>query len=87
MRFVYTRAYKRQFKKLPREVQEKVIECLALFITNEAHPLLNNHSLRFEWSGYRSINVTGDYRLIFKKESRTLVRLEQVGTHGELYEA
>ncbi len=87
MHFVYSRVYKRQFKKLPRDVQEKAIERLSLFIANEAHPLLKNHPLRFEWSGYRSINVTGDYRLILKKESRTLVRLEQIGTHSELYGA
>lgn len=61
------------------------MERLELFTKDETHPLLDNHPLRFEWKGYRSINITGDYRLIFKKETDTLVRLEEVGTHSELY--
>lgn len=28
-------------------------------------PLLNNHSLTGKWRGYRSINITGDWRAIF----------------------
>jgi len=85
MEFLYSRLYKRQFRKLPRELQIKVTQRLALFINDEMHPLLDNHPLRFDWGGYRSINITGDYRLIFKKVSDLLVRLEAVGTHSELY--
>lgn len=85
MEFVYSRLYKKQFRKLSRDMQVKVMRRLALFIEDEVHPLLDNHALRFDWKGYRSINVTGDYRLIFKKESDTRVRLEAVGTHSELY--
>lgn len=85
MEFVYSRLYKKQFRKLSRDMQVKVMRRLALFIEDEVHPLLDNHALRFDWKGYRSINVTGDYWLIFKKESDTRVRLEAVGTHSELY--
>ena len=86
MHFLHSRVYKRQFKKLPRDLQTKVMERLALFVQNEMHPLLDNHPLKFDWEGYRSINITGDYRVIFKKASETLVRLEAVGTHSELYD-
>lgn len=85
MEFLYSRIYKRQFKKLPNDLQRKVMERLTLFMQDEMYPLLDNHPLRFEWKGYRSINITGDYRLIFKKETERMVRLEEVGTHGELY--
>lgn len=85
MEFVYSRLYKRQFKRLPRDLQMKVMERLSLFVRDEMHPLLDNHPLGHQWTGLRSINITGDYRTIFKKESATLVRLEAVGTHHELY--
>lgn len=85
MEFSYSRIYKRQFRKLPQDLRYKVMERLELFMKDEMHPLLDNHPLRFEWKGYRSINITGDYRLIFKKESDLLVRLEEVGSHSELY--
>ncbi|MBI5003911.1 type II toxin-antitoxin system mRNA interferase toxin, RelE/StbE family [Candidatus Kaiserbacteria bacterium] len=85
MQFVFSRLYKRQFKKLPLDLQVKVMIRLDLFMQDETHPLLDNHQLRFEWQGYRSMNITGDYRVIFKKESDDMVRLEQVGTHHELY--
>ena len=63
----------------------KVMNRLALFEQSERHPLLDNHPLKFEWEGYRSISITGDLRLIFKKYPADLVRLEAVGTNGELY--
>ncbi|MEK7068832.1 MAG: type II toxin-antitoxin system mRNA interferase toxin, RelE/StbE family [Patescibacteria group bacterium] len=85
MEFLHAPLYKRQFRKLPQDMQRKVMERLVLFMQDETHPLLYNHALRFEWTGYRSINITGDYRMIFKKVSETMVRLEQVGTHNELY--
>lgn len=85
MNFSYSPIFKRQFRKLPRGLQRKVMERLALFRSDERHPLLNNHPLKAEWNGCRGINITGDYRLVFKKESDALVRLEQVGTHSELY--
>ena len=85
MEFFHSPIYKRQFRKLPGDVQKKVMERLALFMQYEMHPLLNNHPLRFEWTGYRSVNITVDYRMIFRKISITFVRLEQVGTHSELY--
>lgn len=85
MEFLYARIYKRQFKKPPPDLQQKVMQRLALFLSDEMSPILDNHPLRFEWKGYRSINITGDYRLIFKKESDMLIRLEEIGTHSELY--
>jgi mRNA-degrading endonuclease YafQ of YafQ-DinJ toxin-antitoxin module len=85
MEFLHAPLYKRQFRKLPQDIQRKVIERLALFMRDEMHHLLYNHPLRFEWAGYQSTNITGDYRVIFKKASIAVVRLEQVGTHSELY--
>lgn len=85
MEFIYSRDFKKQFAKLSPSLKRAVQERIFMFTGDEFHPLLNNHKLTGEWRGYRSINVTGDYRLIFKKETEHLTRLEAVGTHPQLY--
>jgi len=42
-------------------------ERLKIFIINKYHPILNNHSLSGKLHYYRSINVSGDWRAIFKE--------------------
>ena len=85
MRFSEHRVFGRQYKKLPREVQERVGERLALLIASERNPLLNDHKLNPPWEGYRSINITGDYRLVYKKLSPDIYFLRAVGTHHQLF--
>ena len=85
MEFAHSKLFKKQFQKLPPGVRQAAETRIELFKREEFHPLLNNHKLKEEFEGYRSINVTGDYRIIFKKETEFLVRLEQIGTHPQLY--
>jgi addiction module RelE/StbE family toxin len=49
---------------------------------------LNNHPLRDEWTGYRSIDITADYRAIYKevREGKELnAYFIALGNHQELY--
>ena len=55
-----------------------------IFLEDEFNPVLNNHSLRGKYQGYRSINITGDIRVIYKKE-REIVIFVTIGNHSELY--
>jgi mRNA-degrading endonuclease YafQ of YafQ-DinJ toxin-antitoxin module len=59
-----------------------------LFASEPFHPLLNNHPLTSDRTGQRTINVTGDWRIIFKELSDgkyELVELVDIGTHSQLY--
>ena len=87
MRFLEHRLFGRQYKRLPHEVQEKVGERLALLVANERNPLLNNHKLNSPYEGYRSINITGDWRLVYKKIGTDTYYMRAVGTHHQLYGA
>lgn len=60
-------------------------ERLRLFVDEPFHPLLNDHSLRGEHQNQRSINVTGDVRIIYEMVSKDVAKLIDIGTHGELY--
>lgn len=79
------RAFKRQYKKLDRALRERFEERLYLLTSDEANPLLDNHKLHPPYEGYRSINVTGDVRLIYKKIGADTYYLRAIGTHHQLY--
>jgi len=66
-------------------LKARVGERLELLVGNEFDPLLNNHKLQGEDASYRSINVTGDVRIVYRKTSRDAYLLVAIGTHSELY--
>ena len=80
------RQFKKDFKKLPSPVRQKLFERLNTFVTSPFSPVLNNHALSGVYRGYRSINITGDYRVIFDPLDENTLRLMRVGTHPQLYE-
>ncbi|PIR57292.1 MAG: type II toxin-antitoxin system YafQ family toxin [Parcubacteria group bacterium CG10_big_fil_rev_8_21_14_0_10_41_35] len=48
-------------------------------------PFANNHALSGDRQPYRSINITGDYRLIYEQYDEDTVRLIDIDTHSNLY--
>ena len=71
MIIVYHRHSKKSYKKLSPKVKEKLEERLRLFSKDEFDPILNNHALKGKFLGYRSINVTGNVRAIFKRDAQS----------------
>ncbi|MCK5588958.1 MAG: type II toxin-antitoxin system mRNA interferase toxin, RelE/StbE family [Candidatus Pacebacteria bacterium] len=84
MKIFYSNKFKKQFKKLPPHAILNFEKKLKLFLNDSDCLSLNNHKLHGEYQDRRSINITGDYRLIFTKKEGDLY-LEAVGTHSELY--
>jgi addiction module RelE/StbE family toxin len=78
--------FKKQFGVLSEKIKSKVHERLKIFTLNESDPILNNHQLHGEYAGCRSINITGDIRIIYKKSNENHYRLLVIGTHSQLYE-
>jgi addiction module RelE/StbE family toxin len=67
-------------------MQDKISARLDLFMSDEFAVILNNHELHGEYAGCRSINVTGDVRIIYEKHGGDVQFLMDFGTHGQLYE-
>lgn len=89
MQIYYHKEFKKQYKKLPKNVNLAFKKRLALFMLDSFHPLLNNHSLSGKYSGCRSINVSGDYRAIyfhFIQSNSDVIEFLQIGTHAQLYD-
>jgi addiction module RelE/StbE family toxin len=73
------------YQKFEEKFKEKVDKKLLLFGKNPFYHLLENHRLIGEYQGYRSINITGDFRAIYKELSDKEVIFVKIGTHSQLY--
>ena len=85
MEILSHKAFKKQFQKLPLKVKKKFFDKMELFLNNQFHPLLNNHAVDGVYLGWRSINITGDYRALYEQKSEDVVMFMRIGTHSELY--
>lgn len=81
----YTKAFNKQFEKLPEKRQKQARAAVALFLQDITAASLRNHALKGEWQGYRSISAGGDFRLHFKVVDSDTVLFVAVGTHSQLY--
>ena len=85
MRFTTHRVFERQTKKLQKKLRNQMWERLAILEIDESNPLLNDHKLGPPYESYRSINITGDYRAVYRSHSGDDVIFISVGTHHQLY--
>ncbi len=89
----YTHVYSNKefiklYKKADVRIRKSTDERLRIFGKNPFEAGLNNHPLRDEREGYRSIDITNDYRAIYKeaKEGEEMnAYFVALGTHEELY--
>jgi addiction module RelE/StbE family toxin len=80
----FIKLYKKADVRLKKSVDEK----LRVFVKNPFELGLNNHALQDEWEGYRSIDITNDYRAIYeelKEGEKVKASFVALGTHKELY--
>ncbi len=83
--FVFSKRFKKNFAKLRGTFQARVGERLKLFSEDNFSAILQNHKLHGKYEEYRSINVTADIRIIFRKMGEDRYFLLDIGTHSELY--
>lgn len=84
----FSKNFDKQLKKSPIKIKIAFRNRLELFLENSFHGLLKNHVLTGSYEGFRSINVTGDWRAIFyeivEDETKTIIFIA-LGTHSQLY--
>ena len=78
------RNFKKQYKRLSESQKNKFKQRRNLFLSDEFDPILNNHALKGKYLGYRSINITGDLRVLYKKEGNMMI-FTVIDTHSNLY--
>lgn len=77
--------FKKMFQKCLPSVQKKFHERIAVFLKNPFDEELSNHALRGEYDGLRSINITGDIRVIYDPIDNAHVRFIAIGSHAKLH--
>ena len=94
MKIKLHRDFEKQYRKLKEREKKKFKQRRDLFLQDEFNPILNNHSLKGKYQGYRSINITGDLRAIYKRSlqgqgpyrrDRQTVIFVAIHIHSNLY--
>lgn len=79
-----TYKFDRQFDRLPKYVQKLVLDILISCVEEGTFDFHRSHILHKEYAGYSSIDITDDYRAVFRENSGGIL-FDAVGTHRELY--
>lgn len=77
-----------KLKKINVRISNSFKKRLEIFIKDPYYPQLNNHPLKKNYLGYRSIDITSDWRAIYSEKSEdqeTVAFFVDIGTHKELF--
>jgi len=85
MKVKFSKGFEKDYQKAPKKIKENFELRLKVFLNDNASPILHNHLLSGEYKGFRSINITGDWRAVFREENENLVIFTSLGTHSQLY--
>lgn len=85
MIIVRTKYFSKAATKLPASVKRALAERLQLFMSDPYSSLLNNHAIQGNRQPCRSINITGDYRVVYEQYDEETVLLIDIDTHSNLY--
>lgn len=84
----HDRDFLKKLKKLDVRIRKSFKQKIAIFLIDPFNPQLNNHPLKREYQGYRSIDITNDYRAIYQEKvehDEQIAYFIALGTHEELY--
>ena len=83
-RIEFAPLFTKQRKAAPLEIKQAFRDALDLFYENPNHVALRNHPLTGKYQGFRSIDVTEDWRALYRTEPERIIFVE-IGTHDQLY--
>lgn len=88
MEIKYGTRFRKQYSKADKKIKTAFAQTLEIFLEDPGHPMLRNHALKEKLAGYRSIDVTEDYRAVFREfhsGERKVITFHMIGTHKDLY--
>lgn len=85
MKISFAKKFAKQYEKSPLVIRKNFDQKVKLFQKDPFSSGLNNHLLTGKLSGYRSINITGDWRAVYSKQKDGSIIFELIGTHSQLY--
>jgi len=88
MKIVYDPTFITTLKKVNVKIRKSFKQRILLFSKDPHNPQLDNHDLRKKYQGYKSIDITVDYRAIYKERhegKETIAYFTKLGTPRQLY--
>ena len=85
MKLRFHKRFIKDYSFLDQKIKAAFQERLILFFDNPYHAKLKNHPLKGKWYGYRSINISGDIRAVYKLNDDEEVIFITIGSHSQLY--
>jgi len=82
MKVLYKPTFVRQYKKLPKALQQEVKEKIELFQKDPCHSFLKTHKLKGPLKNCWSFSVNYEHRIVFEYETKTTAALLAVGDHS-----
>lgn len=84
IRIDFTNLFNKQRKEAPLEIKVAFREALEIFLEDRNHITLRSHTLTGKYTGIRSIDITDDWRALYREEPERIIFVE-LGTHDQLY--
>jgi addiction module RelE/StbE family toxin len=79
----YTRRFLRSYRKLSKDLQQKVSKAVALLAENPRHPSLQTKPVRGS-AGIYEARIDINYRLTYERWPEDTLKLRAVGPHDEM---
>ena len=83
----YSRKFLKHYQKRIAEdsnLSSQFSQRVKLFVANPRHPSLKTHKLVGSKRKLHSFSITGDIRVIYKKQNSSVLFLD-IGTHNQVY--
>lgn len=85
MNVIFSNAFKKKLKKCSKNITEIFSLKLQIFVADNKARVLNIHRLHGAYDGYQSINITGDYRAVYKLLDSEHAYFVDIDYHANLY--
>jgi addiction module RelE/StbE family toxin len=77
--------FEKSYSKCSKKIKDTFKERKNLFIEDGNHYLLDIHVLHGKYKGYKSFNISGNIRVIYKEIEKDVFVFVDIGTHSKLY--
>lgn len=82
MQIYYSSKFEREYKKLPRRIQELAEEKERMFRSDPFNNALETHKLHGRLKGFWAFWIDHQYRVIFEFRKENIVWFHSVGDHS-----
>ena len=80
-----TKTFDKQYSKLNNKTKTIYKNRITIFKDTPFDFRLRNHALKGKYLGYRSIDITGDTRVLYTVKGNVIIVFGFIGTHSQLY--